>query len=130
MTSGEEALFPAGASMVFPGNSSDGHYVRFDLLAGALLFLGVISAMLHTKVRFQCLPRSLLQTDVLEGLSVKDIVVIVRGQSVDSDHFSIDGVFVGATLGCGCFIEFSFFFACADHALVSGCAHTAGGILS
>jgi len=79
MTSGEDALFPAGASMVFPGNSPDGYYVRFNLLAGALLFLGVISAMLHTKVRFQCLPRSLLQTDVLEGLSVKDIVVIVRG---------------------------------------------------
>ena len=56
MTSGEGALFPAGASMVFPGNSPDGYYVRFNLLAGALLFLGVISAMLHTKVGFQCVP--------------------------------------------------------------------------
>ena len=78
MTSGEEALFPAGGSMVFPGNSSDGHYVRFNLRVGALLFLGVISAMLHTKVRFQCLPRSLLQTDVLDGYPVKDVVAIVR----------------------------------------------------
>ena len=43
MTSGEDALFPAGGSMVFPGNSFDGHCVRFSLLTGALLFLGVIS---------------------------------------------------------------------------------------
>ena len=42
--------------MVFLGNSSDGHYVRFNLLVGALLFLGVISAILDTKVKFQRLP--------------------------------------------------------------------------
>jgi hypothetical protein len=56
MISGKEALFPAGGSMAFPGNSSDGHYVRFNLLAGTLLLPGIISAILDTKVKFQRLP--------------------------------------------------------------------------
>jgi len=112
--------------MVFPGNSSDGHYVRFNLRVGALLFLSVIPDARY-KGQVSAPPRSLLQTDVLDGYPVKDVVAIVR--STDSYHFSIDGVLVGVPLGCGCFIEFSFFFTCADHTLVSGCAHTAGGIL-
>ena len=55
MISGEEVLFPAGGSMVFPGNSSDGHYVRFNLRVGALFFYA-LSQMLDTKVKFQRLP--------------------------------------------------------------------------
>ena len=77
MISGEEALFPAGGSMVFPGNSSDGHYNRFNLLVGALLFLSVISGTRY-KDQVSALPRSLLQTDVLDGYPVKDVVAIVR----------------------------------------------------
>ena len=56
MKSGEEVLFPAGGSMVFPGNNSEGYYVRFNLLAGALLLPGVISAKLDTKVEFHASP--------------------------------------------------------------------------
>ena len=52
MKSGEEVLFPAGGSMVFPGNNSEGYYVRFNLLAGVLLLPDVISAILVTKVEF------------------------------------------------------------------------------
>jgi len=63
--------------MVFPGNSSDGHYVRFNLLVGALLFLSVISDTRYN-VQVSSLPRSLLQTDVLDGYRVKDVVAIVR----------------------------------------------------
>ena len=77
MISGEEALFPAGGSMVFPGNSSDGHYVRFNLRVGALLFLSVISDARY-KGQVSAPPRSLLQTDVLDGYPVKDVVAIVR----------------------------------------------------
>ena len=77
MISGEEALFPAGGSMVFPGNSSDGHYVRFNLRVGALLFLSVISGIRY-KDQVSALSRSLLQTDMLDGYPVKDVVAIVR----------------------------------------------------
>ena len=63
--------------MVFPGNSSDGHYVRFNLLVGEFLFLSVISDTRH-KDQVSALPRSLLQTDVLDGYLVKDVVAIVR----------------------------------------------------
>ena len=77
MISGEEALFPAGGSMVFPGNSFDGHYVRFNLLVEALLFPSVISNTRY-KGQVSVPPRSLLQTDVLDGYPVKDVVAIVR----------------------------------------------------
>ncbi len=52
MKSSEEVLFPAGGSMVFPGNSSKGHYVPFYLLAGVLWLPGVISTIHVTKVEF------------------------------------------------------------------------------
>ena len=78
MISDEEALFPAGGSMVFPGNSSDGYYVRFDFLMGAFLFLSVIPDTRY-KGQVSAAPRSLLQTDVLDGYPVKDVVAIVRG---------------------------------------------------
>jgi hypothetical protein len=64
--------------MVFPGNSSDGHYVRFNLRVGALLFLSVISDARY-KGQVSAPPRSLFQTDVLDGYPVKDVVAIVRG---------------------------------------------------
>ncbi len=38
----------------------------------------VLSQILGTKVKFQWPPRSLLQTDVLDGYPVKDVVAIVR----------------------------------------------------
>ena len=64
--------------MVFPGNSSDGYCVRFNLLVGALLFPSVISSTLY-KGQVSAPPRSLFQTDVLDGYPVKDVVAIVRG---------------------------------------------------
>ena len=63
--------------MVFPGNSSEGHYVRFNLRVGALLFLSVIPDAQY-KGQVSAPPRSLLQTDVLDGYPVKDVVAIVR----------------------------------------------------
>jgi len=84
--------------MAFPGNSSDGHYVRFNLLVGALLFPSVISNTRY-KGQVSVPPRSLLQTDVLDGYPVKGVVAIVRGRSADSHHFSIDDEFVDAPLG-------------------------------
>ena len=78
MTHGEEVLFPAGGSMVFPGNSSDGHYVRFNSLVGALLFLSVIPDTRY-KGQVSAPAHSLLQTDVLDGYLGDDVVAIVRG---------------------------------------------------
>ena len=56
MKSGEEVLFLVGGSMVFLGNSSEVHYVRFNLLSGALLLPPLISAILDTKVEFHASP--------------------------------------------------------------------------
>ena len=64
--------------MVFPDNSSDGYYVRFDFLVGAFLFLKVTSETRY-KGQVSAPPCSLLQTDVLDGYPVKDVVAIVRG---------------------------------------------------
>ena len=64
--------------MVFPGNSSDGYYVRFDFLVGVFLFLKVTSDTRY-KGQVSAPPRSLRQTDVLDGYLGDDVVAIVRG---------------------------------------------------
>ena len=74
--SSEEVLFPAGGSMVFPGNSSEGCYVQFNLLVGALLLPDVI---LNTRYKGRV---SLLHVVLFKHMywkcPVKGFVAIVR----------------------------------------------------